>query len=171
MVLMPCIKPEVESAFVLPDIKLDLEKLDVETVFKMRHTILLMRLDYSRAVGVLAETMTQSGLSRALHVSQPTIHDTVKKSCKVLAGLKPGFSGASPYEIAQRYFVGEIGRESLIEQLAHWDYAPQGQTDGYDSLLVDPPGTFDEVGKALADGLLDDATYDAIVDRREELDQ
>ncbi|MEV7574373.1 hypothetical protein AB0P28_14870 [Pseudarthrobacter sp. NPDC089323] len=145
-------------------------KVDTSRAFKLRHEMALKRLDYDREVVHLVPLLGQSGLSRALHVSQPTIHDTVKKASK-LAPVKPGFSGASPYEIAQRYAVGEIGRDALIDQLARWDYAPQSRTDGYDSLLVDPPGTFDEVGKALSDGLLDDATYDAIIDRREELNK
>jgi len=144
------------------------KKPDVSRAFKLRHEVALKRLDYDREVAELVVDWGQSGLSRELHVSQPTIHDTVKKARK-LAPVKPGFSGASPYEIAQRFAVGEIGPEDVIDQLARWDYAAQDHTDGYDSLLVDPAGTFDEVGKALSDGLLDDATYDAIVDRREEL--
>jgi hypothetical protein len=143
-------------------------EVDVSRARKLRQRLALDRLDYEREVVRLTALISQSELSRQLHISQPTINETVQKA-KKLAPVKPGFAGASPYEIAQRFAVGEISREEVIDQLARWEYAPQSRTDGYDSLLVDPPGTFEEVSKALSDGLLDDATYDAILDRQEEL--
>jgi hypothetical protein len=141
---------------------------DVTKARKLRQQLVLDRLDYEREVVRLTALISQSELSRQLKVSQPTINETVKKA-KRQTPVKPGFAGATPYEVAQRFAVGEIARADLIEQLATWDYTPSPQTDGYDSLIVDPPGTFEEVSRALSDGLIDDATYDAILDRSEEL--
>lgn len=141
---------------------------DVSTARRLRQRLSLDRLDYDREVVRLTAVMSQSELARQLRVAQPTISETLAKATK-LAPIKPGFAGATPYEIAQRFAIGEITREQLIDQLARWEYAPQSRTDGYDSLLVDPPGTFEEVVKAANDGLIDGVTYDAILDRAEEL--
>lgn len=142
--------------------------VDTSRVFELRQRLDLDRLDYEREVSRLVPLIGQSGVARALHLAQPSVRETAMKAEK-LPPVKPGFAGGTPYEIAQRFAVGEIDREQVIDQLARWEYAPQARTDGYDSLLVDPPGTFDEVSKALSDGLLDDETYDAILDRQEEL--
>jgi len=144
------------------------KNVDVSRARTLRQRLALDRLDYEREVVRLTALMSQSELSRQLHISQPTINETVKKA-KGYAPVKSGFAGATPYEIAQRFAVGEIGRDEVIEQLARWEYAPEGHTDGYDSLIVDPPGTFDDVIRARRHGLIDGVTYDVILDRMEEL--
>jgi transcriptional regulator with XRE-family HTH domain len=128
----------------------------------LRQRLALDRLDYDREVARLAGLMSQSELSRQLRVSQPAINETVRKAEK-LAPVRPGFSGATPYEIAQRYSVGELSREQLIEELSRWEYAPGQVTNGYDDLLFDVPGSFDDVVRALNDGLIDDDTYEIIL--------
>lgn len=145
-------------------------EVDVSKARRLRQRMVLDRLDYERELVHLNVEMkvNPSELSRHLGISQPSVYDTLKKALK-LAQVKDGFSGATPYEIAQRFAVGEIGRDELIDQLARWEYAPEGHTDGYDSLIVDPPGTFEEVIRAADDGLIDDTTYDAILTKAEGL--
>lgn len=65
-----------------------------------------------------------------------------------------GFSGATPAEICQRYAAGFIDRAHLVDELTRFPYVKGGQTDGYDSLIVDPPGTWSEVSAAVRRGQL-----------------
>lgn len=76
--------------------------------------------------------------------------------------LPESFSGATPYEICERYVVSEIDRDRLIDQLTRFPYVPGGTTDGYDSLIVDPPGTWSEVSDAEHRGLIDEQVYDTV---------
>ena len=100
-------------------------------------------------------------LARNLGVSQPTISDALKTAARV-PETRPGFSGADPYEIAQRYAAGDLTREQLVEELSRWEYRPGQPTDGYD-WTTGGEGEWEEtVGRALDDGLLDDATYSEI---------
>ena len=75
--------------------------------------------------------MTQVELARGLGLSQPTISDALKTAARV-PEPRPGFSGADPYEIAQRYAAGDLTREELVEELSPWEYRPGQPTDGYD---------------------------------------
>ena len=48
-------------------------------------------------------------------------------------------------------------------------YAKGGMTDGYDSLIVDPPGTWSEVSEAIERGLIDEDVYEDVFNRRHAL--
>ena len=133
---------------------------------RSRHAV--SRLDYLRELRRLAGALTQVELARNLGVSQPTISSALK-TASGLPEPRPGFSGADPYEIAQRYAAGDLSRDQLVDELARWEYRPRDPGDGYDWMTYEP-GEWDEtVAVALRDGLLDEATYDAILDRRDEL--
>lgn len=70
------------------------------------------------------ETADQRTVARALGVSQPAISRLLSQA--EVRGVKPlpeGFSGASPYEIAERYAAGDIDREAMIRELSAWPYA------------------------------------------------
>ncbi len=69
-----------------------------------------------------------------------------------------------PNEIAQRYATGELTRVQLVDELGRWAYPSEVSTDGCDWLLVSTSESFDEVGRALSEGLIDNAIYDAILD-------
>ena len=84
---------------------------------------------------------------------------------------RPAFSGADPYEIARRYAAGELSREQVVDELARWEYRPGVPTDGYDWTTGDAGEWEETVGRAFDDGLLDAETYDAIGDRRQELER
>lgn len=145
-------------------------EVDVSKARKLRQRMVLDRLDYERELAHLNLNLgvNPTDLSRQLGVSQSAIFDTLKKASK-LPPVKDGFVGATPYEIAQRFAVGEIGRDELIDQLARWTYAPEGHADDYHSLIGDPPGSFEEVISARRHSLIDGVTYDAIIYRMEEL--
>lgn len=83
------------------------------------------------------------------------------------------FSGATPYEIAQRYDSGAITRDQVIDELSRWQYRSVEYTDGpLDwNAGADTDGTWEEVARALSDGLLEPETYDAVIDRQGELGQ
>jgi DNA-binding transcriptional ArsR family regulator len=137
----------------------------VAVVRRLRHRQLLDRLDYLRGLRRLARRMTQSDLARALGLTQPSISSALKSAAKV-ADPRPGFAGASPYEIAQRYTAGDLDRDELIDQLGRWDdadAAPDPPISG-----AGPSGTsttIEQLDRALRDGLLDDPTYRLIIRR------
>jgi hypothetical protein len=85
----------------------------------------------------------------------------LRTAAKVAMPLE-GFSGATPYEICQRYAGGLIDRGQLVDELTRFPYVPGGQTDGYDSLVVDPPGTWSEVADAVDAGLIEDDVYEEV---------
>ncbi|GHS84712.1 hypothetical protein AGMMS50218_00140 [Actinomycetota bacterium] len=128
----------------------------------------LARLDYLRGLAAAAGAgASQRELARELHVTQPSVSSALK-TARTTPSVPAGFHGASPYEIAERFLAGEITRAQVIEELARWPYRPVDAGDGFDWSTY-APGEFEEVGRALTDGLLDDAIYDAILDRRDEL--
>lgn len=81
--------------------------------------------------------------------------------------VRPGFSGATPYEIAQRYDAGELTRKEVVDELGRWDYRPGSPSDGYDWSTHDA-GEFAEVERAHTDHLIEDTTYDEILVRYSE---
>lgn len=128
----------------------------------------LAQLDYLRDLSEATGLgVSQTQIARQLRVTQPAI----SKSLKTAAATPPvpaGFHGGSPYEIAERYAAGEISREVLVDELARWPYSDGDSGDGVDWVTYDP-GTFEDVTRARSDGLLDTATYDAVLARQDEL--
>lgn len=119
-------------------------------------------LDYNRLVHRLAAVMPQTELARELHVSQPAISKAVSRP---VAEPREGFSGATPYEVCQRYAAGELTREQVVDELVRWPYEPTPMTDGWDDLLIIEPGTWQDVADAHHDDLIDDAIYSEVLRR------
>ena len=137
----------------------------VADVRQLRHRHLLDRLDYLRGLRRLARRMTQSDLARALGLTQPSISSALKSAAKV-ADPRPGFAGASPYEIAQRYTAGDLDRDELIDQLGRWDEAgAAGTAPGPGAGPSGTPATIEQLDRALRDGLIDEPTYRLIISR------
>ncbi|WP_402372990.1 hypothetical protein [Isoptericola rhizosphaerae] len=134
-------------------------------VVRLRRRQAVDRLDELRAVRVLAKTMKQTELAKVLAISQPSINKALKAAAKV-PEVREGFSGGSPYEIVQRFAAGQIDRDQLVDELGRWEYARTPATDGVDWLADEPVGTFEEVGRALDEGLIDEDTYTAILEAR-----
>jgi len=154
----------------------------VAGVRQLRHRQLLDRLDYLRGLRRLAARMTQSELARALGLTQPSISSALKSAAKV-ADPRPGFSGASPYEIAQRHTAGELSRERMIDELSRWDHdeaetsdrsgthvTGRARTRNFPGSTEDGgTGTQLELRRAVRDGLLDEDTCQLIMKRQREL--
>lgn len=122
-------------------------------------------LDYRRELLRLVERgYTQRQVAHWLGIAQPSLSSALK-TARTTPLPREGFSGASPKEICQRYAADFLSREQLVDELTRWDYAPMAETDGYDSLLVDPPGSFAEVIAAADAGLIDDDVYDEVLEK------
>lgn len=136
----------------------------------------LGRLDYIRALReAVQQGLGQSEIARALHITQSAISQTLTRAeSKGVKAIPEGFSGASPYEIAERYAAGEIDRDEMIRQLSKWpyvkapDHTEQLAMEWKAILPPDPPGTFEEVGEAFDKGLIDGEAYDIILDASED---
>ena len=140
----------------------------VQRAAKLRRRRDLHDLDYRRALRkvravVQREGYAQRSVADNLGISQPALSKALR-SAEQVQEPREGFSGASPYEICERYHVEFIDREQLIDELLRWPYAKRGKTDGFDGLAIDPPGAWGDVTKALDDGLIDGETYDQILD-------
>ncbi|WP_422759345.1 hypothetical protein [Paenarthrobacter sp. C1] len=131
-------------------------------------------LDYIRNVRAAVETADQRVVARALGVSQPAISRLLSQADA--RGVKPvpeGFSGASPYEIAERYAAGDIDRDAMIRELSAWPYlknegAAAAAAEWESTPYLDTPGSFAEVGRAFDEGLIDGDAYDQILDASDE---
>lgn len=118
-------------------------------------------LDYRRELKRLADAgNTQTEISRALHISQPSVSSALKTACAV-PDVASGFSGAGPYEFCQRYAIGQIDRERLVDELARWEYAPIPEPDWLEDIVPSPgPGSWREVEEAAGNGLIDGELYE-----------
>jgi len=130
----------------------------LSAVRRLRHRHIIDRLDYLRELRRLADGMSQSDIARALGLTQPSISSALKSAAKV-PDPPAGFSGATVYEIAQRFTAGELAREDLVDQLGRWQEPTGRRARGRQRID-------DELIRALRDGLLDDAAYRAVLDRR-----
>ena len=135
----------------------------------------LGRLDYIRSVRAAVAELGQGVVSRALGVSQPAISKLLADAeARGVLPVPDGFSGASPYEIAERYAAGYVNRDAMINELSVWPYVrDDGADDGVHELDFTPypvpPGTFEEVGQAFDEGLIDGDAYEQILDASDEV--
>lgn len=114
----------------------------------------LDRLTYIRKVGELAALGSQREIAKVLGIAQPNVHKTMKAAAAA-PPLVDGFSGADPYEIAERYSIGELTLFQLVDELLRWDYPPtKNRTDAYDDLVFSVPGSWDDVVRAQSHDLL-----------------
>lgn len=125
----------------------------------------IAHLDYLRSLAVAAHGAAQRQLADVLGISQAAVSKTLR-SARAVPPVREGFSGAGPYEIAQRYAAGELTREQVVDELVRWQYEPMPRTDGWDDLLVIEPGTFEDVAQARRHGLIEDSVYDEVWQRR-----
>lgn len=139
---------------------------ELQRAVKNRLVVEVATLDYRRAIKHLEHDVRQVDIARALKVTQPALSSALKVARRV-PEVAPGFSGAGPYEICQRYAIGELDREQLLDELLRWEYAPRPEPEWLDDFAGPAPaGSWVEMELALDDGLVDDATYDEVLDRR-----
>lgn len=98
--------------------------------------------------------VSQKTLAAVLEVSQPAVAKALKIAREV-RDVPAGFSGADPYEIAQRYAAGDIGRSRVIDELRRWNYAPLPAFDPLDDYAPDVPGSIQGLSAAYHRGLID----------------
>jgi hypothetical protein len=124
----------------------------------------LAELDYLREVRRLLDAgRPEEELARELRVFKPEDLARLRAAREVSMPLE-GFSGALPMEICERYAVGLIDRERLVDELARYPYLPLDKTDGWDDLVVNPPGTWADLGSARRAGLIDSQIYREVFD-------
>jgi hypothetical protein len=126
----------------------------------------LAERDKLRAVRVARELgATQQALAQVLGVTQPAVIKMLGRQ-PVMAPLIPaGRSGATPYEVAERYAAGLIDRDAMRAELGSWDYTPRHLPAGLaDDVGVEDEGSFDGVLRAGRRGLIDDEDYEVIAD-------
>lgn len=79
------------------------------------------------------------------------------------------FAGKTPTDICNAYAAGRISKARLVRELVHYPYVPGGETDGYDSLIVDPPGVFAEVADARRSLVITDDIYEDVFFYRQQM--
>lgn len=124
----------------------------------LRRRLELDRLTYVRKVAELAPLGSQREIARGLGIAQPNV-SKMMKAAAVAPPLVEGFSGADPYEIAERFSIGELTLFQLVDELLRWDYSPTQRTDGYGDLVFSVPGSWDDVVRAQGQGLLPMGVY------------
>jgi len=131
-----------------------------ERLVKRRTKLKLADLDYKRAIKEAAHSgmITQQEMAKHLGISQPSVSSAIKKAEKV-------DEKETPFELCQRYSIGELSEEQLVDRLSNWEYVTSSVPDEYDGLLVDQPGTFREVEWAVIGGLIESSVYDTILER------
>lgn len=140
---------------------------DLAEALRLRNREAVDHQDFLRVMRRLAAaSLPQVQIAKALGISQPAVSQVLKSAAKV-ADPVAGFSGASPFEIAQRFAAGAITREEVLDELGRWDYVPLDETDGYDSLLVNGPGTTNDIARARRANLIDWDLYEEILERVE----
>jgi hypothetical protein len=123
--------------------------------------------DFCVMVAELAEYVPVADIANALTVSRDEVAGWAARG-RELGSVPPGQLGRDPYEIAQRYAVGEISREQMIDALAKWDYVPEPRPiDYFDDIGVLSEGSFGTtVGYAFRHCLITADEYDAILNAR-----
>lgn len=113
------------------------------------------------ATGTLSSASDLARAARYLTSAAQQVH--AAHSANGVVRWRDTAEATGPYGICQRYAAGTIDRDQLIDELTRWPYVQRGKTDGFDGLLVDPPGTWAEVTDALHHGLIDTETYDQVL--------
>jgi hypothetical protein len=123
----------------------------------------LASLDFKRAIQDAAEHLRQKTIAEWARLSEPRVSQIVRRTDR----LRPGFSGASPTEVAQRYAVGEISEQQAVDELSRWEYRPMPAVDPFNESWDPGKGTWLEVEDAWFARLITDEMYREIrVNRR-----
>lgn len=139
--------------------------VEAQAAVRARHREDIGELDYRRELRRLREQgFTQTQIGNWLGLAQPSVLSALRTAEKVPMPIE-GFSGATPYEICERYAAGFITRDQVIDELTRFPYKEESRTDGYNSIVVDPPGTWSELVRASFRGLIDDELYEEVFNR------
>lgn len=108
----------------------------------------LAELDYRRQLLYLVDAgYTPREVSGWFGISQPPVQSALSAADKVAMPTE-GFSGATPADFSDGYYVGLIDRPQLIDELTRFPFVSGATSDGDGSLVVAPPRTWAEVSDA-----------------------
>jgi hypothetical protein len=126
--------------------------------------------DFLTTVAAMTERIPQTQIAAALHTSQANVSRWAARGREHAQRRRAGRLGADPYEIAQRYALGEISRDAMLDALTSWTYeeppqVPAGPLGAWEDGVVPlPEGSFERtVQRAFDDGLLDGEEYETIL--------
>lgn len=133
---------------------------------RLRNRRAVDRLDELRAIRSASRRLRQGDLAREVGLSQAAVSKAITLAAQV-PDLAAGFSGATPYEIAQRYAAGELTEDQVVDELGRWPYAQGDPGDGVDWLTFEA-GEWALVERALSEHLISEAIYAAVQARAEQ---
>ena len=106
-----------------------------ELVEKARHTKVrkrLMDLEVYRMINTILSTGAEpQAITQYLGIPASEREAMIQKAERV-EPIRAGFSSGSPYEICQRYYIGELTRAQAIDELVRWEYKPQAKGEEWD---------------------------------------
>src|SRR6266545_5743329 len=82
----------------------------------------LAEADFLTTVAAMTERVPQTQIAAALHTSQANVARWAARGREQAQRRRAGRLGADPYEIAQRYALGEIPRDAMLAALTSWAY-------------------------------------------------
>lgn len=122
------------------------------------------KLDLLRSLPALAGQFSLLDLSFELGVTEPVLEALLLEATEV-EPVSEGFSGGNPYEIAQRYAIGQLTREEVVDELSRWPYEPD-EWEGWEGYT---PGTWSRyVSPARHAELIDGGVYTEVMTRLKE---
>ena len=142
----------------------------VAKAYKLRVEKELIELAELRMVKALADAgATPHDFAHGLGISKYELPDMLKKAERV-EPIRAGFSSGSPYEICQRYYVGELTRAQAIDELVRWEYKPQAKGEEWDPWGMEGgapevPGSWDDLDTAEVHKLIDYDFYTEVGDK------
>lgn len=129
----------------------------------------IAELDLQRALVQAAQDgVRQVDMAAAAQMAQPSVSTRLAHASRVPQATK-GFSGADPYEIAQRYHLGYISEGQLMDELSRWEYLPEPEPEHiFDDGGPNPPGIWDDVVRAHRHKLISDEQYNKLLELDDE---
>lgn len=105
----------------------------------------LAELTFKRAlIGAASGGESQRAIGHAASISQPAVAQHLANSGHIRP-VPEGFSGADPLEICQRYYLGQITEDRLIDELTRWEYVPDPAPEHPLDEGATIPGTWNDV--------------------------
>ena len=140
-----------------------------ELVEKARYTKVrkrLMDLEVYRMINTILSTGAEpQAITQYLGIPTSEREAMIQKAERV-EPIRAGFSSGSPYEICQRYYVGELTRAQAIDELVRWEYKPQAKGEEWDPWGMEGGapevrGSWDDLDTAEVHKLID---YDLVLE-------
>ena len=144
-----------------------------ELVEKARHTKVrkrLMDLEVYRMINTILSTGAEpQAITQYLGIPTSEREAMIQKAERV-EPIRAGFSSGSPYEICQRYYVGELTRAQAIDELVRWEYKPQAKGEEWDPWGMEGGaprvrGSWDDMNTAKTHKLIDYDFYTEVGDK------